>query len=63
MMGTKPVYLSKTVWVNVLTGIVMTLTASDVLAVLPKDALPLVGTVVAVANIVLRLWFSDTKLV
>ena len=61
-MDTKPFWQSKTLILNVLSGLVMLLTGSDVLAILPKEYLPFVGALVAVLNMVLRVWYSDVKL-
>lgn len=54
----KPWYASKTLWVNVLMMVGLILTATDVLAVVPKEMLPYVGAANAVVNIVLRVWFT-----
>lgn len=53
-MASKPIWESKVLWVNLLSGVVMALTATEVLAVLPVTTLPYVAAGVAVLNIILR---------
>ena len=57
-MLSKPYWQSKTLWLNTVTALVMVLTAADVLAVLPRDRLADVAAIVAVLNIVIRVFFT-----
>ena len=59
---TKPFYASKTFWVNVVASLVALYSLLQVTPVFPVDWLPYFGIVVGVANIVLRVWFTDTPI-
>lgn len=59
----KKVYLSKTLWLNLITTVVMALEATQVLDLMSDDQLKIAAAVVAVLNIVLRVYFTDTKLI
>lgn len=55
-METKPFYLSRTLWVNVVAGIAAVSTAFGLdLGLTPEAQTAVVGGILAVANIVLRL--------
>ena len=56
-------YVSKIVWVNVITTLVSVLTLLSEGALLPAEAIPWVLFAVGVLNLALRIWFTDTKLV
>jgi hypothetical protein len=60
-MTGKPWYQSKTIWLNIISGIVAILTQANIIAILPPSKLPLVAAITAVANIVLRL-ITDTTI-
>ncbi len=55
-------YLSKLNWVNAITLLVNILALTEVLTVLPKEALPYIDAVVAVLNMVLRTFYTDSNL-
>lgn len=59
----KPWFLSKTLWVNLITTVVMTLEATQVLDLMSDEQLKVAAAVVAFLNIVLRVHFTETKLV
>jgi hypothetical protein len=60
-MEPKPFYESKTVWLNVLTTLVASLTfLPSVNGLIPDVALPYILAAVGVLNIVLRVWFTET---
>ena len=61
-MDSKPWYLSKTVWVNIITTLIAVLTLLTEGTLLPAGALPWVLSVVGVLNVVLRIWFTDTAI-
>jgi hypothetical protein len=59
-MPPKPVYLSKTVWLNVITTVVAALTfLPSVSGLIPEVALPYILGAVGVLNIILRVWFTE----
>ncbi|UOF79205.1 hypothetical protein [Caudoviricetes sp.] len=60
-MTPKPFYLSKTVWLNVITTLVAALTfLPSVSGLIPDVALPYILGVVGVLNVILRVWFTET---
>lgn len=59
-MTNKPIWESKTFWINVLMAVGMVLTATEVVAVLPPEALPWLAAGNAILNIILRVFFTDT---
>lgn len=61
-MVTKSPLESKTVWINAFVFLGMVLSATDVLAIVPKDALGYVAALNAVVNLILRVWFTDTSI-
>lgn len=59
-------YQSKTVWVNLITMAIMVLTlftAAENSALLPTSIVPWIAIVIAVLNIVLRVWFTESAIV
>ena len=50
---------SKTVWLNLITGVVMMAQAAEVVAVIPESGVKYAMALVAVLNIVLRVWFTN----
>lgn len=62
MNGTKPFYVSKIVWVNVLTTVVAVLTLLQDNPLVPPEAQPYVLAAVGIVNVVLRIWFTDTEI-
>ena len=50
----KSVFASRTIWFNVLTGVVALFAAPDVLAVLPANSGPVLAAAIAAINILLR---------
>lgn len=57
--GTKSFYLSKIVWLNVLTTVVAVLTLLQDNPLIPPEAQPYVLAAVGIVNVVLRVWFTD----
>ena len=55
-------YQSKLVWVNTITMIVAVLTMLSEGNLIPLEGVPWVLFAVGVLNLVLRIWFTDTKL-
>ena len=62
MNGTKYFFLSKTVWLNLVTMVVAFLTLLQDNPIVPIAAQPYVLLVVGVLNLVLRIWFTDTPI-
>ena len=53
-MPAKPWWESKTVWVNVLSVLVLALNSTDVISIFPPSWTPRLAGLLALANIVLR---------
>jgi pilus assembly protein Flp/PilA len=60
-METKQWYQSKIVWVNILATITAMLDALKIVNI-PPEYLAAGATVVALANVVLRIWFTDAPI-
>ena len=61
MKGKKKVQ-SKILWVGIITLVLNALALPQVGAIMPLAALPYVDALAAILVIVLRMWFTDTKL-
>lgn len=59
----KSIWASKMVWVSIITALVMVLTAPDILGIMPDGSVRYFAGAVAALNIILRVFFTDTKLV
>lgn len=57
----KPWYQSKVVWLNVIATLAAVLDALKLLSI-PAEWLAIGATVVAVGNVVLRIWFTDVPI-
>ena len=58
----KPWYASKIVWVNLITTLILILdlfTTQQGPPLLPPAVIPWIGIMVAILNIVLRVWFTS----
>jgi hypothetical protein len=53
-------YQSKTVWFNLLTGLLTSLGLAQ--GVVPPEAIPYIATLSGIVNVILRVWFTDTKI-
>ena len=53
---------SKTIWFNVLAGLVAVSEAFGFTGVLPPELVPFIPAVIAAINLVLRYFFTDTSL-
>ena len=62
MNGTKYFFLSKTVWLNLVTMVIAFLTLLQDNPIVPPEAQPYVLLVVGVLNVVLRVWFTNTPI-
>lgn len=62
MTEIKPVYLSKTFWLNLITALVMVLDLMQQQPFIPPQYLPWILFAVGVLNVVLRVWFTDTAI-
>jgi hypothetical protein len=60
-MQSKPVWQSKLFWLNIVATLAALLEAFKVFS-LPAEYLAIGASVVAVANIVIRVWFTDQPL-
>ena len=56
----KPLWQSKLVMVNAITMLIMALTSTEIVAVIPKEYLAIVAAVVAFANVILRVYFTNS---
>ena len=61
-MKEKPWYQSKTIWLNIVSFAVLALALPQVAALVPAQATASIAAVVAVLNLILRLWYTDTKI-
>lgn len=53
-------YQSKTLWLNVITALVMILDLLSKQPFIPPQYVPIVLFAVAMLNVILRVWFTDT---
>lgn len=58
---TKPVWESKIFWLNLLATLTGVLDALKVFAI-PHEYMLIGATVIAVVNVILRVWFTETSL-
>lgn len=61
-MTTKAWYLSKTVWLNVITFLVLAFTLPQFGAVVPSSWGAAIALTVALLNLILRLFFTTTTI-
>lgn len=61
-MDTKPWYTSKIVWVNVVATVAAVVDILTQGKLIPVDTVPYLVSVVAILNVILRVWFTDTAL-
>ena len=59
---TKSTYMSKTVWLNVITLLIAALAIPDVANLIPPENMKYALAVSAVLNLVLRIFFTKTEL-
>ena len=57
----KPIWQSKLFWLNIIATIAAVLDAAKVLSI-PPEYLAIGASIVAVANVIIRIWFTDTAL-
>jgi hypothetical protein len=62
-MQSKPWYQSKTLYLNLITGIIAVLALPTVLQVVPTSWMPAIGIVDSIGNWVLRVYFTNTAIV
>lgn len=55
----KPIYLSKTVWLNVITTLIAVLTLMTEGNLVPPEYVPWILMVVGILNVILRVWFTE----
>lgn len=53
---------SKTVWLNIVTMVVMVAQAAEVVAIVPESGIKYLTAAVAVLNIILRVWFTHESI-
>lgn len=59
-MTPKPIYFSKTVWLNVITTVIGALALAQ--DVIPSEYKTYVILAVGILNVVLRVWFTDAPI-
>lgn len=53
---------SKTVWINGITTLILSLEAIEAIDIIPADQMVYVVLAITILNIILRVWFTKTQI-
>lgn len=52
-------YESKTLWLNMITTVIMVLELTQVIDIMGTEQIKVAAAIVAILNVVLRVWYTD----